>query len=128
MVTHKTLEDFLRKCQTGLGQVESQIVSTREQLRTLELSEALINGQIQTLEQLMNADNTQSVELPMGGDKIEELFDERLGNPEFPDETEMRKIRQEGVYKEEATGMVNQLDEINKREDNNGEGSEVDPS
>jgi len=128
MVTYRTLEDFLKKCQDGLVQVESLIVSARGQLRELELSEALINGQIQTLEQLMDTDNKQSVELPMGGDKIEELFDERLGNPEFPDEKEMRKIRQEGVYKEEALGVVDQLDEINKREDNNGEGSEVDPS
>lgn len=114
MVTYKTLEEFLKKVQNAKEAIELELQSARDHLRYLEDSRVSVLAQIDTLTQLMDADNPQSIEIPKAGeDSIQELFDERLGNPELPEPEEMRQMRQEGVYKDEALGMVDQIDEIN---------------
>jgi hypothetical protein len=128
MVTYKTLEDFMAKCKNAKEALELELESAKKHLRYIEDSHVSVQAQIDTLTQLMDVENNpSSVELPMAGDKIEEVFEKRLGDPELPNEEEMRQMRQEGVYKSEALGIVDQIDEINS-EDNNGEGTALDSS
>ena len=114
MATHKTLEDFLEKCKGAKSKVDRELSTAREQLRYLEDSSVAIQAQIETLEQLMDSETPQKVEIPAAGEgEIEKLFDERLGKAELPNEEEMRSMRQEGVYKREASEIVDQIDEAN---------------
>ncbi len=115
MVTYKTLEDFLNKVLVMEKEVQIELRSTRDHLRYLEDSNVSFRAQIETLKQLMDVEhNPGAVEIPAAGeDDIQELFDKRLGIEGNPDAEEMRKLRQEGVYTKEATGIVEQIDAIN---------------
>jgi len=124
MITYKTLEVYFKKCEDAKDQVEKELLSAKEHLRHMEDQKVAITAQMDTIKQLMDAENPPVIEIPAGGDKIEELFDERLGKAGLPGEEELRKMRQEGVYKSEALGIVDQIDDINK-EDNNGESAEI---
>jgi phage shock protein A len=128
MVTYKTLEVFLEKCKKALEEVEQELEKAKKDVRSYENSTVAIEAQISTLTQLMDVENNPStVELPKAGDKIEELFDKRLGDPELPLADEMRAMRQEGVYKDEAMSSIEALDESNKENDA-GENPEVGPA
>ncbi len=115
MTTHATLKSFRKKVNVLLEKVKVEIRSAEDHLRYLQDSRVAFLAQIQTLEDLMNTtDNPPTIEIPMAEeDNIEELFEKRLGNPDQPEPDEMRRLRQEGVYKREALGMVDQLDELN---------------
>ena len=117
MVTYKTLEVFHNKILDAMKTVKTELRSTRDHLRYLEDSNVALKAQKITLEELMDAENPQQIEIPEAGEDIEKLFEERLGKAEFPDAEEMYKQRQEGVYKREALGAVDQIDEINSEED-----------
>jgi len=123
MVTYKTLEVYLEKCREGLGQINSKIAEVTQEIDSLaqyrtELREQAFTvlGQINTLTELMDVEsNPPIVEVPIAGDKIEELHDKRLEGPEGLSRDEVKKTRQD-VYKFEAEQAVEQIDAANRSE------------
>lgn len=117
MSTHKTYEVYKARCKIVFKEKEDELEKARALVRQLELDLASINGQIITLETLMNVEeNPPIVELPFSGERpIEEMYDTRLDGPMGANYETIRKGRQEGAYLTEAMDSVEYLDAANRK-------------
>ena len=113
MVTHKTLEVYLAKVKKMQSDVETAVSDMQKQLAVYDKTQIALQAQIETLEQLMDYDNNQpEVEVPLLGDDIEEMHDNRLEGPEGLSRAETKQERQE-VYLGEAMNNARSIDAAN---------------
>ena len=127
MVTFKTLEVYLDKAQKALMQTDEEykmILERRDYLRDTLIA---IKAQIELTQQMMDIENNpQHLDIPMAGEAIEELFDNRLEGPEGLSPEEVHKERQVGVYLNEALQAIEDIDAINTKGIGAGEDTEGD--
>ena len=126
MVTFETLNNYLKKCTEFLEKlakerddafaeiqaIEAQRVGLREQ-------QLVVSGQIEVLDQLMDAHNNPHAvtELPVWSeDMIEEAHENRLEGPEGLSEEEVKGLRQP-VYYHEAMKAAEDIHAANELEE-----------
>jgi phage shock protein A len=121
MVTYKTLEVYLAKCETvlenldvAMKELEISIAEQQEELSNHRDRAIAAKAQRELTMELMDIDNNPPiVELPFAEDKIEEMFDARLEGPDGLTEEEVKEDRQEMTYLREALQAVEDIDATN---------------
>jgi len=125
-ITIDTIEAWLKRARDGLAEVVEAKVAAQESLAVNEKQIIAITAQIETLETLIDFDNTnQVIGLPEAGELIEELYDDRLDGPEGLGVEEVKEARQE-VYLGEALASAEELHAANTEEVSGGEESALD--
>lgn len=118
MPTHETIKAYLDKVLKGKAEVDASVKLAKENLATLESQSLVMEGQIVTLENLMDHDNlTPVVEVPIVDEETMEAAHEKRLNM-FDDTTPegFFEERQASVYKREAMDFVETIDAINNEE------------
>jgi hypothetical protein len=121
MVTYKTLEVYLAKCDVvlenldvAMKELEISIAEQQEELSHHRDRAIAAKAQRELTMELMDiGNNPPVVELPFAEDKIEELFDARLEGPDGLTEEEVKEDRQEMTYLREALQAVEDIDATN---------------
>jgi hypothetical protein len=118
MVTYETLNQFLGKVRAALDETQTQIRHTTGLLAELRKQEAVQQGEIFAIEELMNIErNPPVVEMPMvDEEQMKEQHDKRLDFFPGQDPEEFFANRQEGTYKREANETVDLANEFNSQE------------
>lgn len=119
MITYETLEAYKNRCEVALGQVADGLAEAHEAIKLLEKQQIAIQAQIETLNDLMDIKkNPPVVELPLAGERIEEVFERRLETHTGESDADVFGARQDTVYRTEAMEAVEKLDEANRDEEN----------
>ena len=115
MTTHKTLEVYLERCKEAQKEIDELLDSAKADVAIYERQQAVVHGQIMTLEQLMDYDNNLPiVEMPLVEEgEMEKAHDKRLDMFEGVTPGEFLEDRKEVVYKREAMDFVDTVDAIN---------------
>ena len=118
MVTHKTLEHYLQKCNEGQEKVYVALEKAKTDAAFYERQAAVIHGQIAAIEHLMDYDNTVPiVEVPIVDEEtMENAHEKRLNMFDDTTPEEYFEGRQDAVYKKEAMDFVETIDTINNEE------------
>jgi len=133
MITLKTLELFLEKCNSAEAEVVKARAEKFDQIKRLEGERAalldqlkVIAGQMSAINDLINIGEHHAVELPFAGDEIEEMHEKRLEGYKGQSAEEVRRFREDAAYRRESMDIVEQLDEANKAGADKGDNPEVD--
>jgi hypothetical protein len=115
MTTHETLEVYLERCKDAQKEIGELLDSARSDVTIYERQQAVVHGQIMTLEQLMDYDNNPPVvDMPLvEEDVMEKAHDKRLDMFDGVTPEEFLEDRKEVVYKREAMDFVDTIDAIN---------------
>lgn len=124
MITLKTLEVFLKKCEDAHTQVLEARAEKFEQIKQLENDRKelhgqrlVIEGQLSAIQDLMNIGDGHHVELPFAGDdKIEEMHEMRLRGHQGMSSEEVKRFREDKAYKRESMDMVERINELKQKE------------
>ena len=125
-ITVDTVEAWLKRARDGLNEVLEAKTEAEQSLIVHEKQIVAITAQIETLETLIDFDNTnQVVGLPEAGELVEELYDNRLEGPEGLEVEEVKGLRQD-VYLREALESAEELHAANTEEIPGGEVAPLD--
>lgn len=126
MVTFATLAKYREKCGEFLEELAkerddafAEIQAIEQQRVGLREQQLVVSGQIEVLDQLMDAQNNPHAvtELPVwSDDMIEEAHDRRLEGPEGMSEEEVKALRQP-IYYHEAMRAAEDIHETNEMEE-----------
>ena len=108
----KRLEEYLEKCKNGQEEIVEALKVAEDAVLRLKRQEAVVNGQIMAIEQLMDA--PPLTEMPLVDEEmIEEAHDKRLDMFDGVTPEEFLEERKEVVYKREAMDFVETIDKVN---------------
>lgn len=117
MITYKTLEVYQAKCEDALKQIAEAIAAHEAEIELLKMRRIAAQAQLELTESLMDTEaNPPISEVPLAGDKIEELHEKRLDMFDDISPEDFYEYRQENVYKKEALEGINAIDAINEEE------------
>ena len=116
MITYETLKTFLGKVKESQAEIEKMLAIASDSVEKLEKDHNVHQGQIITLEQLLDIENNPpTVEMNIiDEDTMSEEHENRLGFFEGGTPNGFFEERKDATYKREAVDTAHKIDELNK--------------